>query len=101
MSEFGTFTKAGWVQEAGNPSEAVSFEYNGWTRLPDEQVEAIAAAFGPHPPPLGGDGSGIPEWVAYAESLDVDLSALGDDPKRGDVVEAVRNAGHPVGDEDQ
>jgi hypothetical protein len=48
---------------------------------------------GPTPPPLGGAGSGADAWIGYARELGVDVD---DDAKRDDVVDAIREAGHPV-----
>lgn len=44
-------------------------------------------------PPRGGPGSGQDAWLAYAQSLGVDVA---DDTSRDDIVAAVEAAGHPV-----
>lgn len=45
------------------------------------------------PPPTSGPGSGLADWLAYAERVGVEVPA---DAKRADVIEAVRAAGKPV-----
>jgi hypothetical protein len=45
------------------------------------------------PPPPSGPGSGAPAWRSYAAGRGVTVP---DDAKREDVVEALREAGHPV-----
>lgn len=48
------------------------------------------------PPPQSGKGSGVKAWAAYAASLGVDV---GEDPTREDIIDVLRDAGHPVGDD--
>ena len=47
------------------------------------------------PPPMGGAGSGVTEWLVYAESLGVEVPEESRE-KREDVVEVLRAAGKPV-----
>lgn len=47
------------------------------------------------PPPMGGPGSGVTEWLTYAGSLDVEVPEESRS-KRDDVIAALRAAGKPV-----
>lgn len=47
------------------------------------------------PPPMGGAGSGLPEWLAYAGALGVEVPEESRE-KRDDVIEVLRAAGKPV-----
>lgn len=47
------------------------------------------------PPPMGGPGSGVAEWLAYAGSLEVDVPEESRG-KRDDVIAVLRTAGKPV-----
>lgn len=45
------------------------------------------------PPPLSGKGSGEDAWRAYAETVEVDVTAA---KTRDEIVEAIKAAGKPV-----
>ena len=47
------------------------------------------------PPPMGGAGSGVAEWLAYAGSLGVEVPEESRS-KRDDVIAVLREAGKPV-----
>lgn len=51
---------------------------------------------GSGPPPQSGKGSGVEAWRKYAESLGFEAP---DEATRDDIVRALADAGHSVGDE--
>lgn len=103
----GTYEKDGRQKVAYTPSEAVELRFNGWARIDEptvdeeptvEAVEVTDTNPAPVPPPMAGKGSGTDEWVTYADQFGLTFEG---DPKRDDVIEALRVAGHPVDRPDQ
>lgn len=70
----------------------------------DTPSKDIAAVLGDHlfgepvgdePPPRSGQGSGVKAWAAYASAQGVQVP---EDASRDEIVDALRDAGKPVGD---
>jgi len=66
---------------------------HAWADDDPDEGEPEPSSTGPKPPPMGGKGSGTEAWAQYAEQLEVDLP---DDANRDDIIDAIREAGHPV-----
>jgi hypothetical protein len=77
-------TEGAGVAEPGTSSET--------TTTPPEQVPAPAHD-DPTPPPRSGQGSGRPAWAEHATRLGVTVADAAD---RGDIIAAVKAAGHPI-----
>lgn len=92
---YGTFEKNGISRVAYSPADAVKFKFDGWQRTDEDQADEASVVEDDQsgPPPMVGTGSGTDAWAGYAASLGVDVA---EDAKRGEIVDAIRTAGHPV-----